>query len=402
MPRDYDRDYNDDTTDYKRKRRTDDETGGGSNTGAGSSGDMDGHGRGQDHGQAMQSHDAPPLNEKTNSYLEQCEQEKKTLAKDHTVCKRLIDDEIEKILVSGRIPKPEIYANVYSEKPIRVAQKVLFPIKEYPKFNFVGKILGPKGNTLRQLQEETFCKMVVMGRNSMRDHAKEEELRNSGNPKYAHLSRDLHVEISTVAPPSEAYHRLAYALAEIRKFMIPDANDDIRMEQMREMDGKERMYKKTHYSKSYGEHAVYSCRTPPPPAFEKSSKPKVYSILEKARYVMEDPGYGLVKSHRTRDHELYEHHGEYDRYTPPPPSKHSSTHHAPYESGSYERDYRREYHPHSSSYTAAYPAKPSNGRSSSSYRPATSGSHSSSHYEAGSRSRGESVRYRSAPYPKLR
>lgn len=177
------------------------------------------------------------------------------------ICLKLfLFSEIEKILVSGRIPKPEIYANVYSEKPIRVAQKVLFPIKEYPKFNFVGKILGPKGNTLRQLQEETFCKMVVMGRNSMRDHAKEEELRNSGNPKYAHLSRDLHVEISTVAPPSEAYHRLAYALAEIRKFMIPDANDDIRMEQMREMDGKERMYKKTHYSKSYGEHAVYSCR----------------------------------------------------------------------------------------------------------------------------------------------
>lgn len=65
----------------------------------------------------------------------------------------------------------------------------------------------------------------------------------------------------------------------------------------------------------------------------------------------------FVYLYRSRDHELYEHHGEYDRYTPPPPSKHSSTHHAPYESGSYERDYRREYHPHSSSYTAAYPGK---------------------------------------------
>lgn len=175
------------------------------------------------------------------------------------MCKIL---EIERILVSGRIPKPEIYANVYNEKPIRVAQKVLFPIKEYPKFNFVGKIMGPKGNTLRQLQEETFCKMTVLGRNSMRDHAKEEELRNSGNPKYAHLSRDLHVEISTVAPPSEAYHRLAYALAEIRKFMIPDANDNIRIEQMRELDGKDRIYKKSHYAKAYGDHgATYGSRS---------------------------------------------------------------------------------------------------------------------------------------------
>ncbi|EDW72249.1 uncharacterized protein Dwil_GK20824, isoform A [Drosophila willistoni] len=407
MPRDYDRDYNEDTTDYKRKRRDEDPEA----TGGAEAAEQDGHGHGHGHGHATTAshaplHDTPQLNEKTNAYLQECLQEKKTLEKKHIITKRLLDDEVEKILVSGRIPKPEIYANVYSEKPIRVAQKVLFPIKEYPKFNFVGKILGPKGNTLRQLQEETMCKMVVMGRNSMRDHGKEEELRSSANPKYAHLSRDLHVEISTVAPPAEAYHRLSYALGEIRKFMIPDANDDIRLEQLREMDGKERLYKKSHhYSKSYGEHGAYSTRTPPP----SSSKPKVYSILEKARYVMDDPNYGIVKTHRSRDHELYDH--EYDRYaTPPPPqsSKHSS-HHAQYDSSSYERDYRREYHPHSSSSSyaaAAYTAKPSNGRSSSSYRPTTtsgSGSHSSAHghYETGSRSR-ESVRYRSAPYPKIR
>ncbi|KAH8399330.1 hypothetical protein KR215_007840 [Drosophila sulfurigaster] len=400
MPRDYDRDYNEDTAaDYKRKRRDDEAAGTGS---AADAPEVDGsHGHATSH---TPLHDTPQLNEKTNAYLQECLMEKKTLEKKNIITKRLLDDEVEKILVSGRIPKPEIYANVYSEKPIRVAQKVLFPIKEYPKFNFVGKILGPKGNTLRQLQEETLCKMVVMGRNSMRDHGKEEELRSSGNPKYAHLSRDLHVEISTVAPPAEAYHRLGYALCEIRKFMIPDANDDIRLEQLREMDGKERMYKKSHhYSKSYGEHGAYSTRTPPPA----TSKPKVYSILEKARYVMDDPNYGIVKAHRSRDHELYDHHGEYDRYATPPPtqsSKHSS-HHAQYDSSSYERDYRREYHPHSSSssYPAAYPAKPSNGRSSSSYRPTTSGSgsHSSAHYETGSRSR-ESVRYRSAPYPKMR
>lgn len=59
---------------------------------------------------------------------------------------------------------------------------------------------------------------------------------------------------------------------------------------------------------------------------------------------------------RPREHDLYEHPSEYDRYgTPPPPpsAKHSSAHHAAYESSSYERDYRREYHPHSSSYAAA-------------------------------------------------
>lgn len=35
--------------------------------------------------------------------------------------------------------------------------------------NFVGKLLGPKGNTMKQLQEETMCKMAILGRGSMKD-----------------------------------------------------------------------------------------------------------------------------------------------------------------------------------------------------------------------------------------
>lgn len=64
----------------------------------------------------------------------------------------------------------------------------------------------------------------------------EEELRKGLDPKFSHLSDDLHIEISALAPPAEAHARIAYALAEIRKFLIPDSNDDISMEQLREME----------------------------------------------------------------------------------------------------------------------------------------------------------------------
>lgn len=43
----------------------------------------------------------------------------------------------------------------------------------------------------------------------------------SGEYKYAHLSEDLHVEIQTFAPPAEAHARIAYALAEVRRFLVP-------------------------------------------------------------------------------------------------------------------------------------------------------------------------------------
>lgn len=40
------------------------------------------------------------------------------------------------------------------------------------QFNFVGKLLGPKGNSMKRLQEETMCKMAVLGRGSMKDRQK--------------------------------------------------------------------------------------------------------------------------------------------------------------------------------------------------------------------------------------
>lgn len=51
--------------------------------------------------------------------------------------------------------------------------------------------------------------------------SQEEELRKSGEAKYAHLSNDLHVLIEVFAPPGEAYSRMSHALEEIKKFLVP-------------------------------------------------------------------------------------------------------------------------------------------------------------------------------------
>jgi protein quaking len=40
------------------------------------------------------------------------------------------------------------------------------------KFNFVGRILGPRGMTAKQLEQETGCKIMVRGKGSMRDKTK--------------------------------------------------------------------------------------------------------------------------------------------------------------------------------------------------------------------------------------
>ncbi|XP_055855563.1 KH domain-containing, RNA-binding, signal transduction-associated protein 3 [Episyrphus balteatus] len=174
------------------------------------------------------------LNEMATKYIQDLMGEKSRMENQYPLAQKLIDDALEKVHTTGRIPTREQYADVYQQKTIKLAQKVHVPIKD-KKFNYVGKLLGPKGNSLRRLQEETQCKIVILGRFSMKDRAREEELRNSTDTKYAHLNLPLHVEISTIAPPAEAYARVAYALAEIRKYLIPDKHDDIRQEQLREL-----------------------------------------------------------------------------------------------------------------------------------------------------------------------
>ncbi|KAJ7991369.1 hypothetical protein DPEC_G00283100 [Dallia pectoralis] len=118
---------------------------------------------------------------------------------------------------------------------MKLGQKVLIPVKQFPKFNFVGKLLGPRGNSLKRLQEDTLTKMSILGKGSMRDKEKEEELRKSGEAKYQHLNEDLHVLIEVFAPPAEAHNRMGHALEEIKKFLIPDYNDEIRQAQLQEL-----------------------------------------------------------------------------------------------------------------------------------------------------------------------
>jgi len=200
-------------------------------------------------------HQSPPpstaLDEVNAAYLAELEAEKEKLeaaaqsednnsstTSSHLL--RLLENEISHIQSGGGRTSSQRehikYFDIYRERPVRLTVRALIPVREHPKFNFVGKLLGPKGNSMKRLQEETMTKMAVLGRGSMRDKQKEEELRSSADPKYQHLAEDLHVEITAFAPPAEAHARIAYALTEVRKYLIPDSNDEIRQEQMREME----------------------------------------------------------------------------------------------------------------------------------------------------------------------
>ncbi|KAM9824373.1 KH domain-containing, RNA-binding, signal transduction-associated protein 3 [Neosynchiropus ocellatus] len=170
----------------------------------------------------------------TDKYLPELLAERDTLDPSFQHSLRLLEQEIEKVQ-KDEGKEEEKFIDVVINKNMKLGQKVLIPVKQFPKFNFVGKLLGPRGNSLKRLQEDTLTKMSILGKGSMRDKEKEEELRQSGEAKYLHLNEDLHVLIEVFAPPAEAYARMGHALEEIKKFLIPDYNDEIRQAQLQEL-----------------------------------------------------------------------------------------------------------------------------------------------------------------------
>ncbi|KAK9310110.1 hypothetical protein QLX08_000406 [Tetragonisca angustula] len=321
---------------------------------------------------------------------------------------RLIDQEIQKTQAIGKPVRDPKYVDIYREKPIRVSVKVLVPVREHPKFNFVGKLLGPKGNSMKRLQEETMCKMAVLGRGSMKDRQKEEEYRMSLDPKYAHLSDDLHVEITALAPPAEAYARIAFALAEVRKYLIPDNNDNIRQEQMREMEmsmaddptsaddrrpsvrgvpGGGGILRPT--ARPTMPRSSRAAILPPPSSRGPISRPvsaksKVFSILDRARVAM-DQSYGYETATPPPSNRVGSHH-DYDYHTSTGSSSRYGDRHYSSTSGYTTYEYEDDTVPHSShNYyeTSEYPEE-SSSRAWKSYKTTTTS--------------GSSSRYRNAPY----
>ena len=69
------------------------------------------------------------------------------------------------------------------------------------------------------MQAETQTKMTILGRGSMRDKRKEEELRTGGDPMHTHLNDDLHILIEVAGQFSE--FKLLAGIAEVRKMLVP-------------------------------------------------------------------------------------------------------------------------------------------------------------------------------------
>lgn len=174
-------------------------------------------------------------------YLAQLLKDKKQMAAFPNVflhLERLLDDEIGKVRgnlfqINGKKNDPLVLPEG-AGPPVTLSEKVYVPIKEYPEFNFVGRILGPRGMTTKQLEQETGCKIMVRGKGSMRDKKKEDQ--NRGKPNWEHLNDELHVLITVEDSENRAKMKLERAVMEVKKLLIvSEGEDELKKRQLMEL-----------------------------------------------------------------------------------------------------------------------------------------------------------------------
>ena len=66
---------------------------------------------------------------------------------------------------------PENFTAPHDYRPEKKTRKLFVPEKEYPGYNFVGLIIGPRGNTQKRLQRETNTRIVLRGKGCIKGNA---------------------------------------------------------------------------------------------------------------------------------------------------------------------------------------------------------------------------------------
>ncbi|GJV79400.1 KH domain-containing protein [Tanacetum coccineum] len=109
------------------------------------------------------------------------------------------------------------------------------PVNNFPNFNFVGRLLGPRGNSLKRVEASTGCRVFIRGQGSIKDAEKEESLR--GRPGYEHLNEQLHILIEAELPASIIDVRLRQAQEIIEELLKPvdESQDLYKRQQLREL-----------------------------------------------------------------------------------------------------------------------------------------------------------------------
>ncbi|KAG5008021.1 hypothetical protein GLYMA_09G230800v4 [Glycine max] len=160
-------------------------------------------------------------------------------------------------IISQIIKKNPAFKPPADYRPPKLQKKLYIPMKEYPGYNFIGLIIGPRGNTQKRMEKETGAKIVIRGKGSVKEGRLQQKRDLKPDPSE---NEDLHVLVEAETPES-----LEAAAGMVEKLLQPvdEVLNEHKRQQLRELAALNGTIRDEEYCRLCGEpgHRQYACPT---------------------------------------------------------------------------------------------------------------------------------------------
>ncbi|XP_072175914.1 uncharacterized protein [Diadema setosum] len=146
--------------------------------------------------------------------------------------RKKLEEDRHKMIQEALEMNPEYKPPADYKPPVqRVSDRVMIPQDQHPDINFVGLLIGPRGNTLKKLEKDTNTKIMIRGKGSVKEG---KVGRKDGQPLPGE-DEPLHALVT--ANNAESVKKAVVQIQEIIKQGIetPEGQNDLRRMQLREL-----------------------------------------------------------------------------------------------------------------------------------------------------------------------
>ncbi|GAB1314851.1 Branchpoint-bridging protein [Madurella fahalii] len=144
--------------------------------------------------------------------------------------RKRLEDERHKLIEKAMKTIPNYHPPQDYRRPTKTQEKVYVPVNDYPEINFIGLLIGPRGNTLKKMEAESGAKIAIRGKGSVKEGKGRSDAAHSSNQE-----EDLHCLI--MADTEEKVNKAKKLIHNIIETAasIPEGQNELKRNQLREL-----------------------------------------------------------------------------------------------------------------------------------------------------------------------
>ncbi|KAF1829649.1 hypothetical protein BDW02DRAFT_583520 [Decorospora gaudefroyi] len=161
--------------------------------------------------------------------------------------RKRLEDERHKLVEKAMKTLPNYHPPADYRRPTKTQEKVYVPVNDYPEINFIGLLIGPRGNTLKKMETESGAKIAIRGKGSVKEGKGRSDAAHTSNQeedlhclimadtedKVNKAKKLIHNVIETVIPPTRICSSAQYS--QYQAASIPEGQNELKRNQLREL-----------------------------------------------------------------------------------------------------------------------------------------------------------------------